>query len=184
MATDEQLMLDVRRGSRAAFEQIFERYREPVWRFFRRRVPDAGRAEELAQDAFVALLEGASRYKPRGAFRSYLFGIAYNILHADWRKTSRRELVPLEADRMSIDGQGEAGIWVRQALAELDDDDREILMLREYEQLTYREIADLRTLPLNTVRSRLFRARMALKALLDRRAPVPFERTRATQGES
>jgi RNA polymerase sigma-70 factor (ECF subfamily) len=184
MSTDEQLMLDVRRGSRAAFELIFERYRGPVWRFYRRRVPDPARAEELTQDAFVALLEGAVRYQPRGAFRSYLFGIAYNILHSDRRRTSRRELVPLEADRLSITGDGDAGIWVRQALDELDADDREILMLREYEQLSYQEIADLRKLPLNTVRSRLFRARMALRALLDRPAPVSFDVTRVTQGES
>ena len=55
---------------------------------------------------------------------------------------------------------------MRQALAQIDAGDREILMLREYEQLSYQEIADLRRLPLNTVRSRLFRARMALKSML------------------
>ena len=57
-------------------------------------------------------------------------------------------------------------IWVRQALAALDDDDREILMLREYEQLSYQEIADVRGVPVNTVRSQLFRARAALRAQL------------------
>jgi RNA polymerase sigma-70 factor (ECF subfamily) len=51
-------------------------------------------------------------------------------------------------------------------MTRLDEDDREILMLREYDELSYQEIADLRMLPLNTVRSRLFRARMALKAAL------------------
>jgi RNA polymerase sigma-70 factor (ECF subfamily) len=55
---------------------------------------------------------------------------------------------------------------VRHALTQLAEDDREILMLREYHELSYHEIADLRRLPLNTVRSRLFRARMALKAAL------------------
>ena len=59
-------------------------------------------------------------------------------------------------------------MWVRGALGELDADDREMLMLREYEQLSYQEIADLKQMPLNTVRSRLFRARMALKAMLER----------------
>ena len=61
-------------------------------------------------------------------------------------------------------------MWVRSALGELDADDREMLMLREYEQLSYQEIADLKQMPLNTVRSRLFRARMALKAMLERPA--------------
>jgi RNA polymerase sigma-70 factor (ECF subfamily) len=60
----------------------------------------------------------------------------------------------------------DAGLWVRRALGQLEEDDREILMLREYEELSYQEIADLRRLPLNTVRSKLFRARMALKAAL------------------
>ena len=57
-------------------------------------------------------------------------------------------------------------IWVRQALAALDADDREILMLREYEALAYDDIAALLGLPLNTVRSRLFRARLALRDAL------------------
>jgi len=60
---------------------------------------------------------------------------------------------------------------VRAALGQLDVDDREILMLREYDELTYDEIAKLKRLPLNTVRSRLFRARMALKTVLA--LPVP-----------
>ena len=59
-----------------------------------------------------------------------------------------------------------AGLWVREALEQLEKTDREILMLREYEQLSYAEIAATLRVPLNTVRSRLFRARMALKEKL------------------
>jgi RNA polymerase sigma-70 factor (ECF subfamily) len=61
---------------------------------------------------------------------------------------------------------------VREAVAKLDASEREILMLREYEQLSYAEISNLLRLPLNTVRSRLFRARMALKQQLDPKAVV------------
>jgi RNA polymerase sigma-70 factor (ECF subfamily) len=172
MATDEDVMIRVRGGSRAAFETLFERYREPVWRFFRRRTADAARAEELAQDTFVAVLEGAARYEGRGSVRSYLFGTAYNVLLADRRKAAFRAAAPLNDDPPDPETTApEPGIWVRQALAVLDDDDREILMLREYEQLSYQEIADLRHIPLNTVRSQLFRARAALKAALEARAP-------------
>ena len=57
-------------------------------------------------------------------------------------------------------------VWVRRAVAKLETLDREILMLREFEQLSYAEIADLLTIPINTVRSRLFRARTALRDLL------------------
>jgi RNA polymerase sigma-70 factor, ECF subfamily len=165
--TDEQLITDARAGSREAFEALFERYRQPVWEFFRRRTADAARAEELAQDTFVALLEGAARYEARAAFRTYLFGIAYNILHADRRKAAIRRSDPLVFDPASDNATDpDAGLWVRRALATLEDDDREILMLRDYEELSYQEIADVRHLPLNTVRSKLFRARMAMKAAL------------------
>lgn len=167
MIADEDLMRDVKGGSRAALEMLFERYRDPVWRYFRRRLSDAARAEELAQDVFLAVLRGAARYEPRASVRAYLFGIAFNLLQADRRKTARQRTDPMDVDppearAMSADD----GLWVRQALAGLEDDDREILLLREYEQLSYQEIADLYRMPLNTVRTRLFRARMALKAAL------------------
>ena len=170
--TDDELIADMRRGSRAAFEMLFERYREPVWRFFRRRVTDSGRAEELAQDTFLAVLEGARRYEGRGSVRSYLFGTAYNVLLADRRKATLRAAAPLESDPVDPrETAPDSGIWVRKALAGLDEDDRAILMLREYEQLSYQEIADLRQIPINTVRSQLFRARAALKTALA--APAP-----------
>jgi len=171
-------MGEIRRGSQAAFEALFDRYREPIWRFFRRRTPDPGVAQELAQDTFVALLEGARRYKAKGMFRSYLFGVAYNVLLADRRKRVQRRTEPIDADLASAaTADREDVIWIREALAALDDRDREILMLREYEELSYQEIADLRGIPLNTVRSQLFRARMALKAALEARTLAPVRST-------
>src|SRR5262249_28315463 len=141
---------------------------------FRRRTPDVGVAQELAQDTFVALLEGARRYEKRGMFRSYLFGVAYNVLLADRRKRSYRTTEPLVADPPSAQfTDHDAVIWMRQAMASLDENDREILMLREYEELSYQEIAEVRGIPMNTVRSQLFRARMALKAALDARTAEP-----------
>jgi RNA polymerase sigma-70 factor, ECF subfamily len=58
-------------------------------------------------------------------------------------------------------------LWIRQGLEKLDESECEILMLREYEQLSYAEIAELLKLPVNTVRSRLFRSRMTLKGYLE-----------------
>jgi RNA polymerase sigma factor (sigma-70 family) len=138
VTSDEDLIAEIRRGSRTAFETLFERYRQPVWQFFRRRTRRAEVAEELSQDTFVAILEGVGRYEQRGTFRSYLFGIAYNMLLADRRKAVHRATDPLQvepADQASFDP--DPGIWVRDALASLDEDGREILMLREYEQLSY-----------------------------------------------
>jgi RNA polymerase sigma-70 factor, ECF subfamily len=174
VTSDDDLMVEIRNGSRAAFETLFARYREPIWRFFRRRAADAGSAEELAQDTFVAVLEGAARYERRAAFRSYLFGIAYNVLLADRRKAGHRTTEALTPGQHAGPfADPDPGIWVRDALGRLDEDDRDVLMLREYEQLSYQEIADLRGAPLNTVRSQLFRARLALKAALEISTPEP-----------
>jgi RNA polymerase sigma factor (sigma-70 family) len=120
VTSDEALMDEIRQGRRAAFETLFDRYREPIWAFFRRRTPDEGRAEELAQDTFVAVLEGAARYERRGTFRSYLFGIAYNVLLADRRKAAHRATDGLDAEPPARDfADPDPGIWVRDALARL-----------------------------------------------------------------
>ena len=91
MTSDEQLMQAFQSGRREAFDELFLRYREPIWGFFRRRLDDAERARELAQDTFVAVLQRADRYKPRAPFRSYLFGIAFNVLAASRRRGAHRQ---------------------------------------------------------------------------------------------
>ena len=133
-------MLDVQAGKEDAGKRLFAAYRDPVWRFFCRRVRPVDRAEELTQDVFGAVLAAAPRYQSRGAFRSYLFGIAYNVLMADRRK---RAIVaePL-SDYAAPGADPDTVLWVRTALEALDAVDREILMLREYEQLSYQEIAE------------------------------------------
>jgi RNA polymerase sigma-70 factor, ECF subfamily len=167
MTTDEQLMLDFQRGSEEAFCELFARYRDPIFGFFRRRLDDAARAEELAQETFLGVLRAVVRYEPRALFRTYLYGIALKQLTAERRKGSYRdawtEAAP--ADPAASDGAEDA-VAVRQALSRLDADDREVLMLREYEELSYAEIAQLQHVPVNTVRSRLFRARQSLKEML------------------
>ena len=168
MRGDDELIGAWAAGERAAFDELVERHRPAVWRFFRRRSVESGTAEELTQDTFVQLLDAARRYEPRGVFRSYLFGIASRTL-AGWRRREKhRPSQPTDGIEPAADASDPASVlWVRQALSALDDKDREVLMLREYEQLRYEEIATLLGVPVNTVRSRLFRARMALKARLN-----------------
>lgn len=170
MTTDEALMAAVRGGSRDAFEALFERYRDAVWGFYRRRLHDPARAEELVQDVFVAVLQNVVRYEPRAPFRSYLFGIAFNLLKAERRRLGGAPR-PAGAEPAAAGPDPDRALWVRRGLASLDPDDREIVMLREYDGLSYQEIAALLRLPLNTVRSRLFRARMDLREILTRQAP-------------
>jgi RNA polymerase sigma-70 factor (ECF subfamily) len=167
---DERLMLAFSQGSSDAFTELFHRYKQPVFGFFRRRVVDSGRAEELTQETFLVLLRAAGRYQPRALFRTYLYAIGFKVLRADRRKVAfratflgRRAAATDPAERDTT----EAGLWVRRAVEKLDPIDREVVMLREFEQLSYAEIADLLELPVNTVRSRLFRARTALRELLE-----------------
>src|SRR5216684_2726469 len=125
--SDEMLMLAFSKGSSDAFTELFARYKQPIFGFFRRRVPEPTQAEELTQETFFALLRAATRYEPRALF----FG--------------QRNSVPDPARQDAT----ESGLWVRRAVEKLEPMDREILLLREFEQLSYAEIADLLQLPLN-----------------------------------
>jgi RNA polymerase sigma-70 factor, ECF subfamily len=169
--TDERLMLEFTLGSSEAFNELFRRYKQPIYGFFRRRVADPAHAEELSQETWVAVLRAASRYQPRALFRTYLYAVAFKILRAARRKANFRALFLGRPSEPSPDpakpDPTESGLWVRRAVAKLEPLDREIVLLREFEQLSYAEIADLLRLPLNTVRSRLFRARTALRDLLE-----------------
>lgn len=161
---DDRLMLRLQRGDRAALGVLFDRHRARVWAFFRRRVPDSARAEDLAQDTFTGVLAGAARYEGRGSFRAYLFGTAFNILLDHRRRTRAFDTIEHEVPAPATDP--DRALWVRTALNRLEPEEREILMLREYDQLSYQELADVLALPLNTVRSRLFRARSAMRVAL------------------
>jgi RNA polymerase sigma-70 factor (ECF subfamily) len=169
MATDEQLILEFQKGSREAFTELFLRYRQLIYAFFRRRVKDPARAEELTQETFVVVLRCIQRYEPRATFRTYLFAIAYKILANDRRKFGQKSdgAGPgSEFPGPTAPGNAETRLWVREAIEKLDATDREVLLLREYEELSYEEIAGVLRVPVNTVRSRLFRARMALRKIL------------------
>src|SRR5260370_21910266 len=166
MVSDEALMVEFQRGAREAFEELFARYRGPVYGFFRRRLESQERAEDLAQETFLAVIRATARYEPRALVRTYLYGIALKLVAAERRKQKNTPANQSDAEPATDDATEEA-LWVRQALGKLDVGEREILMLREYEQLSYSEIAELLRLPVNTVRSRLFRSRMALKSYLE-----------------
>jgi RNA polymerase sigma-70 factor (ECF subfamily) len=170
MTSDEALMLEFQGGSRAAFEELFARYRKPLYGFFGRRLSNPERAEDLTQETFLAVIRAASRYEPRASVRTYLYGIALKLLAAERRKFLTSTTSGQSPTETKTDGTPECVLWVRQAMEKLDGPEREILMLREYEQLSYSEIAQLLRIPVNTVRSKLFRSRLALKGYLDSEA--------------
>ena len=166
MISDEALMLEFQTGSRQAFEELFARYQPSLFGFFRRRLGSPERAEDLTQETFLAIIRGLSRYEPRATVKTYLFSIALRLLAVERRK-GRRETTSTNSEEIAATGGTDAVLWVQQAIGRLDSVDRDVLMLREYEQFTYTEIAGLLRIPVNTVRSRLFRARMALRAELN-----------------
>ena len=177
--SDEQLIAAFSRGSMDAFGELFSRHKQPVFGFFRRRLRDPAQAEELTQETFLALLRAGSHYEPSASFRTYLYAIGFNILRAHRRKVGFRAMFHVDGreDREpAVRNTMDADLWLRDAVNRLERMDREILLLREFEQLSYAEIAVLLRLPLNTVRSRLFRARMALRELLG--APAPASSTK------
>ena len=171
MTSDEVLMLEFQGGSRAAFEELFARYRKPLSGFFGRRLNSAERAEDLTQETFLAVIRAVSRYEPRSSVRTYLYGIALNLLAAERRRVFRNSTwssaAGLGTTEPNTDSNSDSVLRVRQAMERLDASDREILMLREYEQLSYSDIAEVLRIPVNTVRSRLFRSRLALKSYLE-----------------
>lgn len=180
MTSDEALMLEFQQGSRHALEELFARYREPLYGFFRRRLENPERAEDLVQETFLAVIRATARYEPRALVRTYLYGIALKLVAGERRRQRSAPVTDSEVD-VAVDTASDEAMWIRQALEKLDAAEREILMLREYEQLSYAEIASLLRLQVNTVRSRLFRSRMALRGFL---APEMKSAGSATSADS
>jgi RNA polymerase sigma-70 factor, ECF subfamily len=169
MSNEESLILEFQGGSRQAFQMLFELYRAPLYGFFYRRLGDRERAEDLTQDTFIAVIRAVERYQPLASVRTYFYSIATNILFYERRRQARQKAGTSDdseaAEPLQTHDPDDV-LWVRAALERLDPLEREILMLREFEQLSYAEIAEVLGLPVNTVRSRLFRARDALKSQL------------------
>src|SRR5215467_10863686 len=115
MISDEALMLEFQAGSRAAFEELFARYRKPLCGFFGRRLNNPERAEDLTQETFLAVIRAASRYEPRALVQTYLLGIALKLLAAERRKVLTSSTLGQPAPEPETDGTPECVLWVRQA---------------------------------------------------------------------
>jgi len=161
--SDEELMQAFKRGESPAFRELFDRYKNPIYAFVRRRVDNPGRAEEITQDIFMALVQRRNGYEVRARFRTYLYRIALNRIASEHRK---KDEAVNEAAAPTSSGDPSIVQQVRDALERLEPEQKQVVMLREYEGLSYQEIADLLSVPVGTVRSRLFRAKLALKEML------------------
>jgi RNA polymerase sigma-70 factor (ECF subfamily) len=133
---------------------------------------DANLADDAAQETFIRAWQHLPGYRPRSPFRNWLYRIATNVARDALRR--ERETVSLDSVPLANSEQGpeaavegkERGDRVRQAVLSLPPASRAVLVLREYEDLSYREIADTLGIPMGTVMSRLNYARNRLRESL------------------
>ncbi len=170
--TDQDLVSAALQGERRAFGELVQRYREGAVAVVYRMTDDTHLAEEAAQEAFIRAWQRLYSYKPQFPFRSWIFGIAVHSALDALRSTSKEvniDQLPLEAR----DGKPEAELeakeqqaMVQRAVQALPPASRAVLILREYEGLSYREIAASLDIPVGTVMSRLNYARSHLRQAL------------------
>lgn len=170
----EHLLRGARQGKEAAFLRLFEDHHLPLFRFAWRVTGSTADAEDIVQECFLGLLRPECRFDPsRTAIRTYLFGAVRNQC---LNRLRRREQA---AAPESIDGRtpetaalrGELSAAVSDAIAELPETQREVLLLAHYEQLSLAEIAEITQLEITAVKSRLQRARTTLRETLAAYAP-------------
>jgi RNA polymerase sigma-70 factor (ECF subfamily) len=175
--TDERLLDDYVAGDDRALSRLVERYRTGVSRFVARQLGSRSAwAEDATQDVFIRVFRAAHRFEGRSTFKTWMFGIALNLC----RDYLRRERHAMTDDSVlavlpdaSLDPlqrleQDERAALVRAAVDQLMPAHRMVLRLRDGEDMSYKEIAEMLGVPVGTVRSRLHNARALLaKALID-----------------
>ena len=184
---DVRLMLQVRDGDAAAFEELVRRYRDRLITILEHLVGHREQAEDLAQDVFVRVFKARERYAPEAKFSTWLFTIANNVASNALRSRSRRKEVgvpegngadsaPLQLDQLAKAASGfmptraldkaEQAEMVRYAVASLSERQRMALLLCKFEGMSYQDIAQTMDLSVQAIKSLLSRARVNLKEIL------------------
>ena len=171
--TDEQAMWRVQtQDDHRAFVHLLERWEEPIGRLCARMTGDLHRGEDLKQETFARVFEKRKSFQPNARFSTWLWRIALNLCYDEMRRINRRGESPLDADgNATLAGlrefaaetpapdvqtaEREEGELVRRALLQLPEIYRGVLVLRHYENLKLREIAEILEIPEGTVNSRL-----------------------------
>ena len=168
--SDSGLLAAARHGDERSFLTLYRRYRTPLFRFAWRLTGSVATAEDVLQECFLALLEGARFDVDRGSLRAYLFGIARNLALKRMR-LSERESEELEETEADLDPLGdllsaERSEVVARAVLALPPFQREALILFEYEELSLEDIAAVAGIEAGAVKARLHRARETLRRQL------------------
>lgn len=174
--TDQELVRRIKRGDRGAFDLLFVRYQHKILSLVGRFFSDPEEIEDIAQEAFVKAFRALPNFRGESAFYTWLYRIAINTAKNHLAVRSRRPAgVDIDVEDAQLldgahalrDGEGpEASLArdqlaaeIERGIADLPDDLRSALALREFDCLSYEQIAAIMECPVGTVRSRIFRAR-------------------------
>jgi RNA polymerase sigma-70 factor (ECF subfamily) len=176
--SDEQLVARAQQGDKRSFDLLVLKYQHKVLALVRRFVRDPVEAEDIAQEAFVKAYRALASFRGESAFYTWLYRIAVNAAKnaLDSRKRRPGSDVDIDeieefafSDSLRVEENPESLLAsedlqrvVQETLAGLPDELRQALVLREFEGMSYEEIAAEMSCPIGTVRSRIFRAREAI----------------------
>jgi RNA polymerase sigma-70 factor (ECF subfamily) len=177
--TDQQLVARVQKGDSRAFDMLVLKYQHRIMGLISRYVHDSDEVQDVAQEAFIKAYRALPRFRGDSAFYTWLYRIAINTAKNHLVSRSRRPpgsdveiedaeyfeagdaLRTIETPETALFG-AELKAVVERAIGELPDDLRTAVTLREFDGLSYEDIADVMDCPVGTVRSRIFRAREAI----------------------
>jgi RNA polymerase sigma factor (sigma-70 family) len=177
MIEDELLKLRFRAGSIDALQRVYEKYRDYLLTLAMAMTNDAGTAEDVVHDVFVAFAQSGGKFRLHGNLRAYLATCVVNRIRDQARAVKRRDRIlseetPLEPDFEPSDGRilsDERSRLVARAMARLPEEQRETIALHLNGQLKLREIAKLQNVPLTTVRGRYRHGIERLRSILNGR---------------
>jgi RNA polymerase sigma-70 factor (ECF subfamily) len=170
MATEEELVLRIKNGDMHAFESLYELYKRPVANLLYRLSYDREKVDDLMQEIFLRVWKGVQAFRGASKVSTYIFRIAYNVWINESRRPKRKR--PAEAAKLDEPDPGEALLakerveLVKEAIKELPENDRIILVMSEYNGMSYEEIGEILGIPLGTVKSRMFYALRHLREKL------------------
>jgi RNA polymerase sigma-70 factor (ECF subfamily) len=182
-ADDQRLIAECLQGNTAAFGVLVRRYEERLYHSVYRLVENAEDALDVVQDAFLNAYQSLDGFKGDSLFFTWLYRIAVNtaislkrkqrvMARMEMRCDNERPMEPLDPSATSRPEhaleQAEQETRVRQALARLSPEHRTVLVMKEMEGQKYETMAELLQVPIGTIRSRLHRARMELRDLLEK----------------
>jgi RNA polymerase sigma-70 factor, ECF subfamily len=192
--SDEDLVAAVRAGDSSAFDVLVRRWDRKIQGAAYRVLGSDDEARDVSQEAFLKAYRGLPGFKGEARFSSWLYQIALNLCRDRLRRRKGRELVSIEdVTAVVVDsGPSAADIVesrdrarrVAAAVEALSADQREVIVLKEYEGLTFPEIGEVLGIPVSTVKTRLYRGLVQLRALLEERGLGTQETTYALRRPS